>query len=338
LHKYHSMHGKYKQISVVERHMIKVLLESGFSFFEIATKLDRSPSTITREIHRNTPKRGRGYGIYNPVRAQIRTKRRHDTKHKHRKLTPEIEQEIRERIKNDWSPEQIVGRAAKEKRPMVSHETIYKLIYEDRRHGGQLFTHLRCRHKKRKKRKNLYDRRGVIPNRIFIDKRPVAANNKSRVGHLEGDTIVGRNHIGAIVSLTEMKTKYQFILKVQDRSADKVKGAIERLLGDHTSWIKTLTVDNGKEFTRHEKIAKSLDLNIFFCDPYSPWQRGLNENQNGLIRQYIPKSTSFENLMDHDIAIIADRLNNRPRKTLGFKTPKEALNKYLCKKNFALIN
>lgn len=265
-------------------------------------------------------------------------KETHATKHKHRKLTPDINQEIRQRIENDWSPEQIAGRAAKEGKPMVSHETIYKLIYKDRRHGGQLFTHLRRRHKKRRKRKNLYDRRGVIPNRIFIDKRSVAANNKSRVGHLEGDTIIGRNHIGAIVSLTEMKTKYQFVIKVKEQSADKVQVAIERLLGDHVSWIKTLTVDNGKEFACHEKLAKDLDLKVFFCDPYSPWQRGLNENQNGLIRQYIPKSTSFQNIMDHDIAIIADRLNNRPRKILGFETPKEALNKYLCKKSFALIN
>lgn len=332
------MHGKYKQISVVERHMIKVLLESGFSFFEIATKLKRSPSTITREIHRNIPKRGRGSGIYNPDRAHVKTKLRHRAKHKHRKLTPEIEQEVRKRIKNDWSPEQIVGRATKEGRPMVSHETIYKFIYEDRRHGGKLFTHLRYRHRRRRKRKNVYDRRGVIPNRIFIDKRPVAANKKSRVGHFEGDTIVGRNHIGAVVSLTEMKTKYQFILKVQDQSADKVRNAIQKLLGNHANWIKTLTVDNGKEFACHEKLAEDLDIKVFFCDPYSPWQRGLNENQNGLIRQYIPKSTSFVNLMDHDIAMIADRLNNRPRKTLGFETPKEALNKYLCKKSFALIN
>ena len=131
-----------------------------------------------------------------------------------------------------------------------------------------------------------------------------------------------------------MKTKYQFILKVHDRSADGVQCAIERLLGDHSDWIKTLTVDNGKEFTCHEKLASNLDLNVFFCDPYSPWQRGLNENQNGLIRQYIPKRTSFKNLIDHDIAKIADRINNRPRKNLGFETPKEALKK----KSFALIN
>jgi len=110
------------------------------------------------------------------------------------------------------------------------------------------------------------------------------------------------------------------------------------LLGNHYPWVKTLTVDNGKEFACHENIAEDLNLKVFFCDPYSPWQRGLNENQNGLIRQYIPKSTSFENLMSHDITFIADRLNNRPRKTLGFETPKEALNKYLCKRNFAFIN
>ena len=332
------MHCKYKQISIVERYMIKVLLESDFSFFEIATKLNRSPSTITREIHRNTPKRGRGSGIYNPEWAQIKTELRHAVKHKHRKLTSEIRQEICRGIIDDWSPEQIAGRAAKEGKPMVSHETIYKIIYEDRRNGGQLYTHLRRRHRKRRKRKNLYDNRGIIQNRIFLDRRPEAANNKSRIGHFEGDTIVGKDHKGAIVSLTEMKTKYQFMLKVQERSADNIQYAIEMLLGDHFPWIKTLTVDNGKEFACHEKIAADLALKVFFCDPYSPWQRGLNENQNGLIRQYIPKSTSFENLIDHDITKIANRLNNRPRKTLGFETPKEALNKYLCKKNFALIN
>ncbi len=332
------MHGKFNQITNVERHQIKVLLDSKFSFFEIAKKLNRAPSTITREIHRNTPKRGRGYGIYNPFRAQIKTELRHTGKFKHRRLTPEIRQEIYRGIIEDWSPEQIAGRAAKEGKPMVSHETIYKLIYKDRRNGGQLFTHLRHRHRTRRKRRNLYDNRGIIQNRIFLDRRPVAANNKSRIGHFEGDTIVGKDHKGAIVTLTEMKTKYQFMFKVRERSADEVQYAIEMLLGNHFSWIKTLTVDNGKEFACHEKIASDLSLKVFFCDPYSPWQRGLNENQNGLIRQYIPKSTSFENLMTHDIDVIAARLNNRPRKTLGFETPKEALNKYLCKRNFAFIN
>jgi IS30 family transposase len=332
------MHGKYKQITQVERHQIKILLDSKFSPSDIAKKLNRAPCTITREIHRNTPKRGRGSGIYNADRAQIKAKIRHETKHKHRKLIPEIKWAIYRGILDDWSPEQIAGHAAKEGTPMVSHETIYKFIYKDRRNGGQLYTHLRRRHRQRRNRKNLYDNRGIIQTRIFIDKRPVAANNKSRVGHFEGDTIVGKDHKGAIVSLTEMKTKYQFVCKVPDRSADEVQMSIEKLLRKHQPWIKTLTVDNGKEFTNHEQIAKHLDFKVFFCDPYSPWQRGLNENQNGLIRQYIPKSTSFENLMDHDIAIIANKLNNRPRKTLGFETPKEALNKYLCKNNFALIN
>ena len=185
----------------------------------------------------------------------------------------------------------------------------------------------------------LLTNRGIIQNRTFIDRRPAAANHKSRIGHFEGDTIVGKDHKGAIVSLTEMKTKYQFVFKVRERSANEVQYAIKMLLRDHNPWIKTLTVDNGKEFTNHEDLAADLaPLRIFFCDPYSPWQRGLNENQNGLIRQYIPKSTSFENIINHDLAIIADRLNNRPRKTLGFETPKEALNKYLCKRNFALIN
>jgi IS30 family transposase len=333
------MHGKYKQITNVERHLIKVLLDSEFSFFEIAKKLNRAPSTITREIQRNTPKRGRCYGIYNPDRAQIKTELRHTTKQKHRNLTPEIQQEICKGIIDDWSPEQIVGRATKDGKQMVSHETIYTYIYRDRRNGGQLFNHLRRRHRKRQKRKNLYNDRSIIQNRIFIDRRPAAANNKSRIGHFEGDTIIGKDHMGAIVSLTEMKTKYQFIFKVRERSANEVNYAIKMLLCDHNDWIKTLTVDNGKEFTCHENLEADLvPLKVFFCDPYSPWQRGLNENQNGLIRQYIPKSTSFVKIMNHDLVKIADRLNNRPRKTLGFETPKEALNKYLCKRNFALIN
>ena len=312
------MHGKYTQISQVERHQIKVLLDSEFSFFDIAKKLNRAPCTITREIHRNTPKRGRGSGIYNPDRAQTKTEIRHAVKHKHRKLTHEIKCSIYQGILDDWSPEQIAGRAAKEGTPMVSHETIYKFIYKDRRNGGQLYTHLRRRHRQRRKRKNLYGDRGIIQNRIFIDRRPVSANNKSRVGHFEGDTIVGKDHKGAIVSLTEMKTKYQFVCKVQERSANEVQQTIEELLRKHYPWIKTLTVDNGKEFTNHEQLAKNLNFKVFFCYPYSPWQRGLNENQNGLIRQYIPKSSSFENLMDHDIAMIASRLNNRQEQESRF--------------------
>jgi IS30 family transposase len=333
------MHCKYKQLSVIERHEIKVLMDSGFSFFEIANKLNRAPSTITRDVKRNMPKRGRGYGTYNPERAQLKTDLRHATKHKHRRLTIEIEQEIFKALIDDWSPEQIAGRAIKEGKSMVSHETIYKHIYKDRRNGGQLYTHLRHRHKRRRKRKNLYDSRGIIPNRVFINRRPVAANNKSRIGHFEGDTIVGKNHQGAIVSLTEMKTKYQFVFKVQKRSADEVQNAINLLLCDHHSWIKTLTVDNGKEFACHESLVYNLPpLKVFFCDPYSPWQRGLNENQNGLLRQYIPKNMAFQNIKDHDLKLITNKLNNRPRKTLGFCTPKEVLNKYLSKNNFALIN
>ena len=332
------MRSKYKQLFLIERHQIKVLLECGFTFFDIAKKLHRSASTITREIHRNTPQRGRGYAIYNADRAQIKTALRHTTKHKHRKLTDGIQQEIIKGIIDDWSPEQIAGRAAKEGKPMVSHETIYQLIYQDRRNGGQLYTHLRRRHRRRRKRKNLYGNRGILANRIFINQRPDGANHKSRLGHFEGHTLIGSNHMGAIVSLTEMKTKYQFLLKVPEKSADTVQQAIEKMLKKHQSWIKTLTVDNGKEFACHETLAENLDpLKVFYCRPYAPWERGLNENQNGLIRQYIPKKMTSINLTDHDIARIEDRLNNRPRKSLGFSSPKEALTKYLCKRNFALI-
>jgi IS30 family transposase len=332
------MHGKYKQLSFVERHQIKVLLESGFSFFDIAKKLNRAASTITREVSRNKPKRGQWCGIYNPDRAQTKTKLRHATKHKHRKLTEQIRQEIIQGIIDDWSPEQIVGRAVKEGRGMVSHETIYQLVYEDRRDGGGLFTHLRRRHRRRRKRRNLYDNRGIIANRTFIDQRPDGANNKSRFGHFEGDTLIGRNHMGAIESLTEMKTKYHFLMKIPEKSAEAVRKAIEIKLSKHKAWIKTLTVDNGKEFACHEILAQNLDpLKVFFCHPYAPYERGLNENQNGLVRQYILKKMSFLNITDHDIAYVEDRLNNRPRKSLGFLTPKEALTKYLCKRNFALI-
>jgi transposase, IS30 family len=331
------MHGKYKQIALIERHMIKILLDSNFSFIDIAQKLKRSESSIRREVKRNTPKRGQGAGIYNPDKAQIKTDLRHKSKNKHRKLTSEIKAEVLLKLGNEWSPEQISGRAAKEGTAMVSHETIYKLIYEDRRNGGQLFMHLRRKHRTRRKRKNRYENRGIIQNRVFIDKRPESANTKSTIGHFEGDTIIGKDHKGAIVSLTEMKTKYQLMFKVQERSADTVQNAIECLLSKHYPWAQTLTVDNGKEFANHQSLEKNLGINVFFCDPYSPWQRGLNENQNGLIRQYIPKSTSFETLNSHDIETIATRLNNRPRKTLGYETPREALNKYLWKNNFALI-
>ena len=332
------MHGKYTQITNVERHQIKVLLDSGFSFIDIAHKLNRAVSSITREVHRNIPKRGRGYGIYNPERAQIKTELRHASKPKQLKLTVQIQQDIVKGIIDDWSPEQIVGRAAKEGKTMVSHETIYKFVYENRRNGGQLYSHLRRRHRRRRKRTNVYNNRGIIANRTFIDYRPNGANNKSRIGHFEGDTMIGKNHIGAIVSLTEMKTKYQFLVKVQDKAADAVQKAIEMKFGKNLEWVKTLTVDNGKEFACHQTLEQNLSpLKVFFCHPYAPYERGLNENHNGLVRQYIPKKTSFINITDHDIAYVEDRLNNRPRKSLGFLSPKEALTKYLCKRNFALI-
>lgn len=218
------------------------------------------------------------------------------------------------RLREDWSPEQISSHAA------ISIETVYQRVYADKRAGGLLWQHLRCQ-KQRRKRYGKRDRRGIIPNRKSIDERPPIVEDRSRIGDWEADTIIGKNHKQAIVSLVERKSGYTLIRKVKRKTARAVKKATVSLLKPHRDKVKTLTSDNGKEFSEHEQIAKDLDAVFYFAHPYASWERGTNENTNGLIRQYFPKSRDFTTITQQEINHAMKRLNNRPRKRLGFLTP-----------------
>ena len=306
----------YAQLTQGQRYQIEALLKTGHNQTMIAKVLSVHKSTISRELKRNHGLRG-----YRPKQAQEKATMRQYEKFQPR--IPAITWTLVEAlIKQDWSPEQISGRLFKEQGISVSHESIYLHIYQDKYQGGDLHKHLRCQ-KKRRKRYGKQDRRGRIPNRISIDERPVIVNNKSRVGDWEGDTIIGKGHQGVVATLVERKTQYAVLTASKTKQALQVRQRIEQALAPYRSRVHTITYDNGLEFAEHQKMAQTLSANIYFAHPYASWERGLNENTNGLIRQYLPKSRPLDNVTQKELKHIMDQLNHRPRKSLGFKTPYE---------------
>ena len=306
----------YAQLTQGQRYQIEALLKTGHNQTMIAKVLSVNKSTISRELKRNHGLRG-----YRPKQAQEKATMRQYEKFQPR--IPAITWTLVEAlIKQDWSPEQISGRLFKEQGISVSHESIYLHIYQDKYQGGDLHKHLRCQ-KKRRKRYGKQDRRGRIPNRISIDERPAIVNNKSRVGDWEGDTIIGKGHQGVVATLVERKTQYTVLTASKTKQAPQVRQRIEKALAPHRSRVYTITYDNGLEFAEHQKMAQTLSADIYFAHPYASWERGLNENTNGLIRQYLPKSRRLDNVTQKELKHIMDQLNHRPRKSLGFKTPYE---------------
>jgi IS30 family transposase len=238
------------------------------------------------------------------------------------RIQPETWKIIEDKLQLDWSPEQISGWLNRTHTIHVSHEWIYQYILMDKRMGGQLFKHLRCK-KKRRKRYGGDDRRGQLPNRVSIEQRPEIVQQRQRIGDWEVDTIIGKGHHQAIITLTERKSRFALLRKVEQRTANQVSRAMIDLLKPVSDRVHTLTADNGKEFAEHEIVAQELKADFFFAHPYSAWERGSNENMNGLIRQYIPKKCDFTSIDETEVELVMDRLNNRPRKCLGFMSPFE---------------
>jgi IS30 family transposase len=282
---------------------------------EIAKEVKVHRSTITREIGRN----GSGRWGYNPSRASRAARERHQGKRKHR-IDCQTWARVDLLLGLEWSPEQISMRLKLENLQSVSHETIYLHVYQDKEEGGVLYTNLRRRHRYRK-RIHKYCKRGFRDPRRPIAERPAVVETRSRLGDWEADTIIGRQQ--AILSLVERRSRFCLLQKVSARSADTVADAACTQLMPLKDKVLTITSDNGTEFARHKQIALSLNADFFFADPYSSWQRGTNENTNGLVRQYFPKKSDFSILSDGDVQFVTTRLNNRPRKSLGFKTPNE---------------
>lgn len=308
----------YKQLTFEQRVAITAYLKIGLKLYQIATQIGVDKTTVSRELKRNTGAKG-----YRPRQAQLKAAARRLLAAKHVHFTSAVKERVEFYLKQDWSPEQISGYLKLREHIHISHETIYQHVWADKRAGGSLYRHLRWSHKKKRKRYGRNDRRGQIPNRVSIDERPAVVAQKARLGDWEGDTIIGKNHQGALVSVVERKSQLTCLKRVPHKTADLVTAAINQKLGSFKDQVHTLTVDNGKEFAWHEQIAAELDAEIYFAHPYRSWERGLNENINGLIRQYFPKNYDFRLITDEDIVFVENRLNNRPRKSLNFQTPNE---------------
>jgi len=308
----------YKQLSYEQRFEIYALLKAGLNQTKIAKIVGVSKSTISREMKRNSGLKG-----YRPKQANERALDRRKHADKHVRFNAQIKKVVKKHLEQDWSPEQISGRLKKNGTPSVSHETIYQFIIDDQKNGGELYKHLRQKRKKRRKRIKNSEHRGQIPNRVSIDERPAIVDSKERVGDWEIDTIIGKNHKGAFVTAVERKMKYCCISHVPRKEAALVSEALIEMLSPFKELVFTITADNGKEFSEHEKIAAALNAQFYFAHPYSSWERGLNENTNGLIRQYYPKKTSLVSVDKQKLVDVQNKLNNRPRKTLGFDTPEQ---------------
>ena len=309
----------YTHLSLEERHYIEVQLKGGVSQNKIAKALGRSQATLSRELGRNTGQRG-----YRHKQAHGKAEERHQGKSKPIKLTDNITRRIQRDIRDDWSPEQVAGRLEREGIIKLHHETIYRFILEDKRTGGTLYKHLRHQGKTYRKRYGSAHNRTGIPNRVGIEKRPVVANERARVGDWEADTIIGKHHKGAIVTMDERKTKLRVAVPLPGKKAKAVKQAMVSSLEPLKKFVKTITYDNGKEFVEHEAVAKKLGCDSYFATPYHSWERGQNENANGLLRQYFPKAMELDKVSEQEVIIAINKLNNRPRKCLDYKTPYEA--------------
>ena len=304
----------YTQLTQEQRYQIYVLLKTEHSQTEISVVICVNKSTISRELKRNRGKRG-----YRPKQAQRFAQRRR-RKAVHKRIPKETWAKIEEKLREDWSPEQVSNWLKKNTDTAVSHEWIYQYIYMNKRTGGDLHKHLRCQ-KKRRKRAGDYDRRGKIPNQVSIEERPEIVEKRELLGDWEADTIIGSGKRGAIVTLVERKSRFTLLKQVTRRTAAAVEEAILDLLRPFQASTHTITFDNGKEFANHQTIARELQANMFFAHPYSSWERGTNENTNGLIRQYFPKGSDFSSITDDQISFVKERLNGRPRKCLDFQAP-----------------
>jgi len=308
----------YKQLTDEQRYQIEVLKREGFTQLSIAQSIGKSPSTISRELRRNSDNKG-----YRGSLAVKRTDKRRREAKKSEKLDLAMCSIIKNLLEDYLSPEQISGRLLLEKGIAISHETIYRYIWNDKGLGGELYKSLRTQGKKYKSRGSSKDNRGRIKNAVSIDERPEIVEEKSRIGDWEIDTVIGKNHKQAFVTIVERKSKFTVMKKVENKTADLVAAATIELLRPYKDYVLTITADNGKEFAQHEKVAKALECDYYFAHPYSSWERGLNENTNGLIRQYFPKGSRFEEVTERMVKRAKGQLNRRPRKTLGYATPTE---------------
>ena len=309
---------KYNHLSQNERYQIFALMKAGLNQTQVALTLGRSKSTISREIQRNSGLKG-----YRPKQASLKSEVRALGSRNAKNFSVDTLKSAFDLVRQEWSPEQIAGTMN------ISHETVYRHVYADKDCGGKLFMHLRSQKKRRKRYASGRQRRGQIPNRRSIHERPAVVDLRLEVGHWEGDTVIGARHKQAIVTLVERKSGYAKLFKVKNKTAELVSAAMIKSLKPFDGLVDTITLDNGKEFADHQRVDLELGSTIYFADPFASWQRGTNENFNGLLRQYIPKDRPLSTVTQEELKMIENKLNHRPRKRLGFRTPHEVFHESL---------
>lgn len=303
--------------------MLAALRRQGLNKSQIARSLGRHRSTVGRELRRNST---RADGHYRAFTAQERTNGRRSRSRRNRHFTAEDFAAVEELLRRQWSPEQVAGHLARTGRLSISHEAIYRHVWLDKRGGGTLYTHLRGARKRRRKRYGAYDSRGRLAGKRMISERPPEVEARSDVGHWEADTVAGAGAKDCVVTLVERKTGLVLIGKLKDRTADSLSRRVIRLIRRHGGAFQTVTADNGTEFHDYKRVERLTGAAFYFARPYHSWERGSNENANGLIRQYLPKGVSMAGLSQQQCNAIARTLNTRPRKRLGFRTPLECYN------------
>lgn len=310
---------KYHQLSQEERYIITSLLKSHLTLTEIGRQMGRATSTISRELSRNL----RPSGYYAAFVAESYATARRKSSRRGSQFTPDQWSKVLRLIEMDYSPEQVAHIIPQFFGFSISHETIYQYILYDKKKGGSWYKHLRIMPKRRRKRYNSHDSRGRLAGKRMIDERPDEINQRLSIGHWEADTVIGKDRKHCIVTLVERKTGYLIIKKVQARTVEEINKACIAAINEHGQYFKTITFDNGTEFHGYKILERRFPVTCYFAHAYHSWERGTNENTNGLIRQYIPKRTCMKHISQSDCNMIAYKLNMRPRKRLGFKTPFE---------------
>jgi IS30 family transposase len=300
--------------------MLSALRRQGLHQAAIARQLRRDRSTISREVRRNG---SRWDGCYRPSIAIERTSGRRSRSRRNQRFTRRDLRRVEVLLQQQWSPEQVAGYLRTQGDLRISHETIYRHIWRDRRTGGTLYQHLRGACKQRRKRYGAYDSRGRLAGKRHISERPAAVDQRTRIGDWEIDTVMGTGSAHCLVSLVERKTGYLLLGTLAARTQAELTHHAIRLARRHAGRVRTITADNGTEFHDYTRIEEALDATFYFATPHHAWERGTNENTNGLIRQYVPKGTSMAHLTAADCAAITAALNTRPRKRLNYKTPQE---------------
>ena len=310
---------KYRQITYEERYTIGLLRCQGLTSAAIARVLGRHRSTISREVRRNSTRHDGGY---RPQLADWYANGRRKKSRRNSRFGPSEWAQIQALLRQEWSPEQIAGWLSRHGLLKISHETIYRHVWADKRHGGSLHKHLRGSPKLRRKGYRSYDSRGRMPGKRSIHQRPAEANNRSRVGHWETDTVLGTGR-PCVLSMVERKTGFLVLGKLHARTTAEVNRRMIKLIRNQPRPVRTITADNGTEFHQFKTVERSTHARFYFAEPYHSWERGTNENTNGLLRQYLPKRSSMAQLTQHQCNAIANKLNRRSRKRLGYRTPEE---------------